>query len=201
MEYTRSVVKTNFDIGEDGLFNCTIDDVYGTESIHIYPNDNNTCMAYAYENKDEIHTMKFQAIVDNESKIENFLFTDKFITKKAFTFENVKLEDIKYHSNSLNQSDMRSTIAITSKLMLELNPNYLDIIKKAGASLESNYPYFYWFDHLLSLSFPDYTIEEIKQLFGLEPKKVIFDDGSFSLTEVFDEEKEKTLARTKKVEK
>lgn len=192
-EFTKSMVKTNFTLACDSLFSCSIEDMYGTEQLNLA----DTSISYSYASKDEEHPISFLAKVNTEENKIAGISAKRLVTQKSFKYEDVTSDDIKYHPYNLTKLDTNTM----KNLMAELNPNFQRTIKKVADCLEDNFPYYYWFYHLLDLSFSTYQVEDIINLFGLSPKHVNLDGTYKDLNEVFTTTKVKSLVRSKNVKK
>ncbi len=176
----RDYQKISFALNDNSLLNVQLETKYGIEQLQLYPQNEDTCIAYSYCNKASDHHLGFSAKVGLKNKAIAGLNIKGYYSEVTTTFDDIKNEISKYWSDSIFDPH---------KLMQKIYPHYQDIISKLNESLEGDYFKVNWLAHLMDLAYPEYSDEEIKIVTGIDREKCLLENQSETLSALYESEK------------
>ncbi len=151
-------------------------------------------ITYQYQNfTDDI---AFHFAVLNEDEKAEFLTKNKKIMFRQSREE--MTSQVKKWARGFDNPTMELTQMMA--LMLQMNSNFAQIITNIDAfykTLDWYDALFSWFVKLFSLTYPEFSDEEIKALFGVTRERIIFQDGSPDLTAFLQEKSELVRKKVK----
>ena len=183
---------------ETNLFNYSVRNAGFLEDVAIQKRHKNDKIlkqiTYQYQNLTD--DIAFHFTVLNESENAEFLTQSKKIRFRQ------SRDEMTSQVKKLARGFDNPTTELTqmAALMLQMNPDFAKIITK----IDSFYINFIWYDalfswfvKLFSLTYPEFSDEEIKVLFGVTRESIIFQDGSPDLTTFLDEKSDLVRKKVK----